>query len=144
MPVGRRYKPPQSGVLPPVRRRDTRTRVALAENRDAKGDDDALQARLESLSRSLDAGRPVEAPGNRPQGRDTSLAGAMSLGFRVLTEFVAGIAVGTLIGWLLDRWLHTSPAFLIAFMALGTAAGFWNVYRLAAKPTGGGSSGGQP
>ena len=56
----------------------------------------------------------------------------------MLTEFVAGIGVGALLGWLLDRWLGTSPALLIGFLALGTAAGFWNVYRIAVKPTAGG------
>ena len=114
----------------------------MAGSPDARGDDDALHARLDSLSRSLEAGKAAESPsaGGGSPGRDSTLAGAMGLGFRVLTEFVAGIAVGTLIGWLLDRWLHTSPAFLIAFLALGTAAGFWNVYRLAAKPTGGSGS----
>ena len=28
---------------------------------------------------------------------------------RVATELVAGVVVGTLIGWALDRWLDTSP-----------------------------------
>ena len=59
----------------------------------------------------------------------------MSLGFRVLTEFTAGIVIGAIIGWQLDTWLHTSPILLIIFLVLGTAAGFWNVYRIAAKPT---------
>ena len=98
-------------------------------------DDAALRARLARLSTSLDArGDGSEKPGN--EAGDKSLGGAMSLGFRVLTEFVAGVAVGTLIGWQLDAWLNTSPIFLIAFLTLGTAAGFWNVYRIAAKPTG--------
>jgi len=61
----------------------------------------------------------------------------MSLGFRVLTEFVAGIGVGAVVGWQLDKWLKTSPILLIVFLTLGTAAGFWNVYRIAVKPTAG-------
>lgn len=58
----------------------------------------------------------------------------MSLGIRVMSEFVAGVAVGALIGWQLDIWFRTSPVLLIVFLALGTAAGFWNVYRIAVKP----------
>ena len=105
---------------------------------DAERDDDALRARLDSLSRSLDAGKaaPERIDAGRG-GEDKSLASAMGLGVRVLTEFVAGIAVGGLIGYGLDRWLHTSPALLIVFLGLGTAAGFWNVYKIAMKPTGG-------
>lgn len=107
----------------------------MAETRNSQAEDDALRARLAELDRSLDA--PAgDAPERRPLAEDKTLAGAMSLGARVLTEFVAGIAVGALIGWQLDKWLHTSPVLLIVFLALGTAAGFWNVYRIAAKPTG--------
>lgn len=60
----------------------------------------------------------------------------MSLGFRVLAEFVAAVVVGALIGWQIDKWLGTTPGFLLVFLAFGTAAGFWNVYRIAVKPPG--------
>ena len=99
-------------------------------------EDAALRARLDALSRSLDADKAQ--PEERSPVEDTTLAGAMGLGARVLTEFVAGIGVGALVGWQLDKWLGTSPALLIVFLALGTAAGFWNVYRIAVKPTAGG------
>ena len=106
----------------------------MAETPTSRAEDAALRVRLAELDRSLDAGKtPPEAAA---PAEDTSLASAMGLGARVLTEFVAGIAVGALIGWQLDKWLHTSPILLIVFLALGTGAGFWNVYRIAAKPTG--------
>ena len=60
----------------------------------------------------------------------------MSLGFRVLAEFVAATVVGALIGWQLDAWIGTSPFLLILFLGFGVAAGFWNVYRLAVAPQG--------
>ncbi len=109
----------------------------------SEDDDREMKARLERLSSALDAKR------NEPQARDggaddasrVNAGRAMSLGFRVLSEFVAGIIVGCLMGWQLDVWFSTSPVFLIAFLALGTAAGFWNVYRIAAAPTSGGGSG---
>lgn len=104
----------------------------MAESPD-KDDDAALRARLANLSASLDADKPQLE--DKSPAEDLALSGAMSLGFRVLTEFVAGVGIGALIGWKLDEWLHTSPVLLIVFLTFGTAAGFWNVYRLAAKPS---------
>ena len=113
----------------------------MAGGPDARHDDDALRARLDSLSRSLDASKAApDVADAAPAGEDKTLASAIGLGLRVLTEFVAAIAVGALIGYGLDRWLHTAPALLIVFLGLGTAAGFWNVYKIAMKPTGSRSS----
>jgi ATP synthase protein I len=100
-----------------------------------RADDAALRARLDQLSASLDAHGTETGETDEKGLVDKSLGGAMSLGFRVLSEFVAGIVVGAIIGWQLDVWFKTSPIFLILFLTLGTAAGFWNVYRIAAKPT---------
>lgn len=105
----------------------------MAESPEKPSEDAALQARLDSLSASLEARKSPQE--KKLPAEDLALGGAMNLGFRVLTEFVAGIGVGALVGWQLDKWLHTSPALLIVFLTLGTAAGFWNVYRLAARPT---------
>jgi ATP synthase protein I len=51
---------------------------------------------------------------------------------------VAAVIVGAGIGWGIDRAAGTSPAFLIIFLLMGAAAGFWNVYRVAMKPPGSG------
>ena len=51
------------------------------------------------------------------------------MALRIGTELVAGLAVGVVIGWLLDRWLGTKPLFLILFFILGSAAGIMNVFR---------------
>ena len=55
----------------------------------------------------------------------------MARGFRLSTELVAGVLVGAMIGWLLDRWLGISPWGLIVFLLLGFAAGVLNVMRAA-------------
>ena len=52
-------------------------------------------------------------------------------GFRLSTELVAGVLVGAGLGWLLDRWLGTTPWGLMVFLLLGFAAGVLNVMRAA-------------
>jgi ATP synthase protein I len=98
----------------------------------------ALRARLDKLSAKLDASKNSDAGnGEKDAGLSVgSYGGAMSLGFRVMTEFVSAVVVAGLVGWQLDRWLGASPLFLLVFVLLGTAAGFWSVYRIAVKPTG--------
>lgn len=44
--------------------------------------------------------------------------------------FPASIAVGTAIGYFLDRWLNTSPYLLIIFALYGIAAGFANLIKV--------------
>ena len=54
----------------------------------------------------------------------------MALAGRVATELVAGLAVGALSGWLIDRWLGTTPAFMLVLFFLGAAGGMMNIWRL--------------
>lgn len=61
----------------------------------------------------------------------TSHSSAYTFGFRLATDLIAGVLGGFAIGWLLDYWLGTSPGFLLAFTALGMAAGVMNVIRAA-------------
>jgi ATP synthase protein I len=61
----------------------------------------------------------------------------MAVGLRLSSELVAGVVVGTILGWGLDRLLSTSPWGLIVFMLLGFVAGVINVMRsagIAPKP----------
>ena len=51
--------------------------------------------------------------------------------FRTGIELVSALAVGVGIGFGLDKWLDTTPWFLVVFFFLGAAAGFLNVYRAA-------------
>ena len=57
-------------------------------------------------------------------------AAGMALAGRVATELVAGIALGAFVGWLIDRWLGTTPAFMLVLFFLGAAGGMMNVWRL--------------
>ena len=92
-------------------------------------DEAALSARLQRLGERLDsASRPSENVSGPRQAADAS---AYARGFRMSTELVAGVVVGALIGWLIDRWLGISPWGLIVFLLLGFAAGVLNVMRAA-------------
>jgi ATP synthase protein I len=48
---------------------------------------------------------------------------------KIASEFVAGIAVGVVLGLIIDRVFGTSPFGLIACLMLGFAAGVLNVLR---------------
>ena len=56
-------------------------------------------------------------------------SGGMAMAGRVTTELVAGVVVGTFIGWALDNWLGTTPTFMVVFFFIGSAAGMMNVWR---------------
>ena len=93
-------------------------------------DDEAeLSARLQRLGERLTS---VSRPSENGSGpRQAATASAFARGFRLSTELVAGVLVGALIGWLLDKWLGISPWGLIVFLLLGFAAGVLNVMRAA-------------
>ena len=51
--------------------------------------------------------------------------------FKLSTELVAAVLVGTIIGFILDNWFDTKPWLIIIFFFLGAAAGMLNVIRTA-------------
>ena len=55
----------------------------------------------------------------------------MGSAFKLGTELVAAVAVGTIIGFILDNWFDTKPWLIIIFFFLGAAAGMLNVIRTA-------------
>jgi len=65
---------------------------------------------------------------------DTEKRGSfMGNAFKLGTELVAAVAVGTIIGFILDSWFDTKPWLIIIFFFLGAAAGMLNVTRAANK-----------
>ena len=53
--------------------------------------------------------------------------------FKLGTELVAAVIVGTIIGFILDNWFGTKPILIIIFFFLGAAAGIVNVIRAAKR-----------
>lgn len=108
------------------------------ERREDEGFDsenDALKARLNKLTEALNSQMSAaRQSADAGAGRSSGVMGsAMSLAFRVLSEFVAAVIVGGAIGLGIDHLTGTSPLFLIIFVLMGAAAGFWNVYRIATE-----------
>jgi len=78
----------------------------------------------------------LRAATDKQQGRKKasdrfSRGSALSLAFRIGVELVSALIVGVGIGLLLDKWLDTTPWFLLLFFLLGSAAGIMNVFRVA-------------
>ncbi len=94
------------------------------KDREMKRRLDDVGARLNKMSpqheKALQNGAPLAT-------KRQSVGRALRLG----TDLVAGVGVGALIGFWLDRWFDTSPLCFIVFFLLGTAAGFLNVFRTA-------------
>ena len=87
-------------------------------------------ARLNSLDERLRQAKSDEAirNGGADKGQDD-----YNLGNRVLAELIGGMAGGALIGWVLDRFLGTSPWLLLALLFLGIIAAFRNIIRISNK-----------
>ena len=60
----------------------------------------------------------------------------MGNAFKLGTELVAAVAVGTIIGYILDNWFDTKPILIIIFFLFGAAAGIINVIRAAKRMQG--------
>ncbi len=98
-------------------------------DREKSGDssDGALESRLKSLESELHSRRRVEA---EPVDNVKDSAGFANA-IRLSSEFVVAILVGFGIGWLIDRFLGTTPWAMIVMLLLGFCAGVLNVMRSA-------------
>ena len=53
--------------------------------------------------------------------------------FKLSTELVSAVAVGTIIGFILDKWFGTKPWLILIFFFVGVIAGIMNVIKSAKK-----------
>ena len=67
------------------------------------------------------------------QSDDDNRGAFMGNAFKLGTELVAAVAVGTIIGFILDSWFDTKPWLILIFFFLGAGAGMLNVIRTASR-----------
>jgi ATP synthase protein I len=106
----------------------------MANPRDTKDETDPkfgdIHNRLKDLDARIAAEKSQTAAAEQPS---TKYQGASdySKGYRLASEFVAGVLVGGLLGFGLDKLFGTLPLFLIVFLLLGFGAGILNMSRSA-------------
>ena len=65
---------------------------------------------------------------NKNSDKNTSLLG---IAFKMSTELVAAVLVGSIIGFIFDTWFGTKPWLILTFFFVGVIAGILNVVRSA-------------
>ena len=55
----------------------------------------------------------------------------LGVAFKMSTEMVAAVVVGTIIGFILDNWFGTKPWLILIFFFVGVVAGILNVVKSA-------------
>jgi ATP synthase protein I len=91
--------------------------------------EDKRLASLDERLRQAQRAEAVRTGARRPDSSDR-------LGQRVLGELIGAPFGGFVVGWLLDRWLGTSPWLLLAMLFLGFGVGIRSVIRLSRAPGG--------
>lgn len=86
--------------------------------------------RLEQLREKIHAAQESEIDGPAPPAPNSeTVRKPRNTGLQAGIELIGGIAGGTALGLLVDRWLDTRPLFMILLFLLGTAAGFVAVWK---------------
>ena len=88
-----------------------------------------LELRRQRLGAVLSGKDDEERRQRDVAGRRRESASGMAAAIKISSEFIAGVVVGVVIGWTIDRIFGTSPWGLIIFLLLGFCAGVFNVLR---------------
>ena len=65
--------------------------------------------------------------------QDNHPTSSLGTAFKMSTELVAHVAVGTIIGFILDKTFGTKPWLILIFFFVGVIAGIVNVFKSAKK-----------
>ena len=91
--------------------------------------DDGLEERRKRLSAKLADRKAEDAAEAKRDAQSEESRRGMALGFKLSSEFISAVAVGAILGFLLDRFAGTSPWGMIVLLLLGFCAGVLNVLR---------------
>ena len=58
---------------------------------------------------------------------------SMGTAFKMSTDLVSAVVVGTIIGFILDNWFGTKPWLILIFFFVGVIAGIMNVVKSAKR-----------
>jgi ATP synthase protein I len=101
----------------------------MAANDPGQDPESVGDQRLTSIDERLQAVRQAEQV--RTASAHKKPEKGYSQGNRVLTELLAGLGGGSLLGWCFDRWLGTKPWLLLVMLFLGIAVAFRNIIRIS-------------
>ena len=84
--------------------------------------DDKFKTRLKIAKKKIKA---------RKASKNEESPSGIGIAFKMSTELVSAVVVGTIIGFILDNWFDTKPWLILIFFFLGVIAGIYNVIRSA-------------
>ena len=65
--------------------------------------------------------------------KSSESSSSMGVAFKMSTELVSAVVVGTIIGFILDNWFGTKPWLILIFFFVGVIAGIMNVIKSAKR-----------
>ena len=70
---------------------------------------------------------------SRKSAKNSESSSNMGTAFKMSTELVSAVVVGTIIGFILDNWFGTKPWLILIFFFVGVIAGIMNVIKSAKR-----------
>ena len=69
----------------------------------------------------------------RKSSKNAESSSSMGTAFKMSTELVSAVVVGTIIGFILDNWFGTKSWLILIFFFVGVIAGIMNVIKSAKR-----------
>ena len=88
------------------------------------------EEKLKELQQKIDSAQDKLKPDLQAVTNNTD---SMNKGMQILTEMIGILIASGGIGYLLDTWLETSPAFLLSLLALGMITFFYKLLKMTKK-----------
>ena len=70
---------------------------------------------------------------SKKSSKSEDSSSSMGTAFKMSTELVSAVVVGTIIGFILDNWFGTKPWLILIFFFIGVITGIMNVVKSAKK-----------